>query len=68
MPVLPSPTVTTAQANRMLAAWGSEQAYMDWLVRSIKEFVLAEESKDIEEEFAAAKEERLRLLRESLGL
>ena len=44
MPTLPTLTVTQAQADRMLASFGSQQAYLDWLKNNIIEFVLNKEA------------------------
>lgn len=39
MPDLPTLTVTTAQAQRCLAAWGSVAAYKEWLADSVRRYV-----------------------------
>jgi hypothetical protein len=44
MPALPTLTVTDEQANRMLAAWGSTNAYTEWLKNQIIDFVLNKEA------------------------
>lgn len=45
MPTLPTLTVTDAQANRMLAAWGSTGEYTNWLQDQIIEYVLRYEKR-----------------------
>lgn len=44
MPTLPTITVSDANAQRMLAAYGSEAAYITWLQNSIIDFVLNKEA------------------------
>lgn len=39
MPDLPTITVTTAQAQRCLAAWGSVESYREWLAGSVRDYV-----------------------------
>ena len=46
MPTLPTITVSDANAQRMLAAYGNEAAYVKWLTDSIVEFVLNKEAVD----------------------
>ena len=43
MPQLPTLTVTDAQAQRMLAAYGSVDNYLEWLRSQIIEFVVSQE-------------------------
>ena len=40
MPDLPTVTVTTPQAQRCLAAWGSADAYKSWLMAQVRCYVL----------------------------
>lgn len=40
MPDLPTLTVTQAQADRMIAAWGTAAAYRQWLRSKIVEYVI----------------------------
>lgn len=47
MPLLPTHNVTDAQAQRMLGAYGSQEAYLAWLKEQIIEFVIAKESQRI---------------------
>lgn len=47
MPQLPTFNVTDAQANRILEAFGTTQAYKDWLRNSIKNFVTEYETRTI---------------------
>lgn len=44
MPALPTLTVTQAQADRMIAAYGSVTAYKQWLRESIAAFVAHRET------------------------
>lgn len=46
MPTLPTITVTQAQADRMIAAFGSSAEYTKWLKENIVEFVLNKEAVD----------------------
>lgn len=43
MPQLPTLTITTEQADRCIAAWGSVTAYKQWLAEEVKDFVLTKE-------------------------
>lgn len=43
MPTLPTLTITAAQAERCLAAWGSVAAYKAWLRDMVATHVLATE-------------------------
>lgn len=43
MPTLPTLTVTDAQATRMIAAFGSAEAYRTWLKEQIIDYVVAKE-------------------------
>lgn len=52
MPDLPTLTVTDAQANRMLAAYGSVANYKLWLREKIIEHVLNEEEKQLAQQFS----------------
>jgi hypothetical protein len=47
MPDLPTLTVTTAQANRMLAAFGSAANYREWLRARIVDEVKRVETRSI---------------------
>lgn len=49
MPTLPTVTVTQAQADRMLAAYGDVAGYKRWLVESIKTYVVEQEAKKIQD-------------------
>ena len=40
MPTLPTLTVTQAQADRMLAAWGDTESYKVWLKEQIIKYVI----------------------------
>lgn len=44
MPTLPTFTVTDAQAQRMLAAWGSAEEYKKWLREQIALYVSMQEA------------------------
>ena len=44
MPTLPTLTVTQAQADRLLAAFGSQAAYKQWLKDNIIAFVVEHEA------------------------
>ncbi len=44
MPDLPTITVTQAQADRMLSAWGSAANYKTWLKQMIIDYVLSQEA------------------------
>ena len=44
MPTLPTLTVTDAQANRMIAAWGSTAAYKEWLKEQVIQYVIRREA------------------------
>jgi hypothetical protein len=59
MPVLPSVSVTQAQADRIIAAFGDDQAtaiiaYKDWLVKAIRTYVLAHTAHQLAENRAMA--------------
>jgi hypothetical protein len=67
MPSLPTFTVTDAQAQRLLAAFGSVENYEEWLLRAIVGYVLSFEAEEINaqaRDLIRAKENELR---ESLG-
>lgn len=49
MPTLPTINVTTAQADRMLATYGSVANYKVWLVQAIKEYVVHQEALRMDE-------------------
>lgn len=44
MPTLPTLTVTQAQADRLLAAFGTTKAYKDWLKENLIQYVIDHES------------------------
>ncbi len=54
MPDLPTFTVTTAQATRLLAVFGSPAKYKAWLREQIKREVVAHESREAADVAAAA--------------
>lgn len=43
MPDLPTLTITDAQADRCLAAWGSVAAYREWLADAVRRYVRTSE-------------------------
>lgn len=45
MPTLPTLTVTQAQADRLLAAFGSTAAYKEWLKDALIGYVIHQETK-----------------------
>jgi hypothetical protein len=47
MPDLPTLTVTQAQADRMLAAWGSASNYKEWLKNQVIAYVVAKEDQEL---------------------
>jgi len=53
MPTLPTLTVTQAQADRMLAAYGSQSEYTSWLKNAIIDFVIAKENQADSDAFYA---------------
>ena len=59
MPLLPTVTVTQAQADRILVAFGVDQAtaviaYKEWLVKSLREYVIAKTTQQLVEARAAS--------------
>ena len=67
MPTLPTITVTDAQAQRMLAAYGSVDNYKKWLTKQIIEFVIRTEQFAIQQEAAQEQAALANTLRQSLG-
>lgn len=67
MPDLPTLTVTTAQATRILATFGDAAAYRAWLKDQIIEKVLASEATRLDETNNATKRDALKTLRDSLA-
>lgn len=59
MPTLPTFDVTDNQANRMIAVFGSPEAYVEWLKTTIVEYVLAAEEKEIRAQFEEEYQERI---------
>lgn len=53
MPTLPTLDVTQAQADRMMAAYGSVAGYRQWLKQQIIEYVVAAEARARVETFRA---------------
>lgn len=68
MPDLPTLTVTQAQADRMLAVFGTVEAYREWLRESIINHVLAEEEQVRVEQFHAELVTRRNEGQHALGL
>lgn len=68
MPTLPTLTVSDVQANAMLQAWGTPEAYLDWLTRQIKGYVLANETRKIDAEVEAERQQRMAELIARLGI
>lgn len=74
MPTLPTLTVTQAQADRMIAAYGDPgdttaqavEKYKAWLTESIVDYVLRAEARDLHEQHNAALRDALATLRDSL--
>ncbi len=54
MPDLPTLTVTAAQAQRCLAAWGSIAAYKTWLAASVRDYVRTSETAQRVEPYESA--------------
>ena len=59
MPQLPTFDVTQAQANRLLKAFGSVEAYQVWLREQLVQYVIQSESRAIDEE-ASVKKQKMR--------
>jgi hypothetical protein len=53
MPTLPTFTVTQAQADRLLAAFGSVENYQNWLKNQLVTFVLNKEMESANEAMEA---------------
>lgn len=66
MPTLPTLTVTQAQADRMLAAYGSVDAYKEWLRDRIVAHVLQVEARALDEQANATKRQQLATLANSM--
>lgn len=67
MPSLPTIDVTQAQADRMLAAFGSAALYRQWLRRQIVAVVVEAEARNRAESFRATQEGARRQARIDLG-
>lgn len=59
MPTLPTFTVTDAQAQRMLAAWGSVSEYRRWLREQIAMYVSTHEANQTRQQNKADLEAQL---------
>lgn len=66
MPELPTITVTDEQATRMLAAFGSAEAYREWLVEGIKDYVVTQERQAINQRYEEARQGEIDALVASL--
>lgn len=67
MPNLPTLTVTDAQADRMLAAWGTIDHYKAWLQQQIIEFVIEAERRVANQEFMQQQNEAAEATRAELS-
>lgn len=54
MPTLPTLTVTQSQADRLLATFGSVDAYLSWLITKLKAAVMEAEIEAIRQQAQAA--------------
>lgn len=57
MPTLPTLTVTQAQADRLIAVFGSVDAYKIWLKQTLVEYVVRVESSKAMRDFTLAQEQ-----------
>jgi hypothetical protein len=68
MPDLPTFTITQAQADRILAAFGSVQNYRDWLSSSVRDYVFQHERRQILQEYDVELQAKLAEIKASLGM
>ena len=66
MPTLPTVTVTAAQATRMLAVFGDVAGYKKWLVSTLREYVIAVETRALDETANATKRAAIESARAAL--
>lgn len=66
MPDLPTLTVTQAQADRILATFGTAAAYRDWLRARVIDAVMAFESRKLDETANNDKATKLKAIRDAL--
>lgn len=59
MPDLPTLTVSSAQAQRILATFGDAPTYRRWLAGQVRAAVLAHEAKTIDEAHVVSRTQKL---------
>ena len=68
MPMLPTEEVTAAQAERVMAAFGSVGIYLAWLRRQVVEYVISHEQRQQAEEFRTQRQGIEQEIKESFGI